>query len=411
VIDVALQPFAEFAFMRRALVANAGAGAGLCALGCLLVLRRMSLVGDAMAHAVLPGAAAGFLLAGLSLPAMSLGGFVAALAVALAAGWVTRSTPQREDASFAAFYLIALALGVLLVSLRGSQVDLMRMLFGSVLAVDDAALLLMAGTSARPGGAGAGVAAAGGGELRPRLPAQRGRPGALHHQLLLVLLVANLVAGFQALGTLMAVGLLMLPAASARFWVAQRAGCRPSPAPSGHGLRLWRAAAVLPLRAAFGPGHRAGPARCTSSHSASARATACAPVSSPPTATEPHEPVPNRRQALIACALPTRSWPPSRQTANEPLQVVASFSLLADMVAQVGGDAVRCTRWSGADADAHAFDPGAGRCPAAGAGRPDRRQRPGLRGLDRPAGACIRHQARRWWWPARASACARASAR
>ena len=215
-----LQPFAEFAFMRRALVANAVLALACAPLGCLLMLRRMSLVGDAMAHAVLPGAAAGFLLAGLSLPAMSLGGFIAALSVALAAGWVTRSTPQREDASFAAFYLIALALGVLLVSLRGSQVDLMRMLFGSVLAVDDAALLLMAGTSSltllalavawRP----LVVESFDPGFLR-----SVGGPGARVHVLLLVLVVGNLVSGFQALGTLMAVGLMMLPAASARFWV------------------------------------------------------------------------------------------------------------------------------------------------------------------------------------------------
>ena len=64
-------PFVEFPFMRRALVATLALALGGAPIGCVLVLRRMSLVGDAMAHAVLPGAAAGFLLAGLSLPAMS----------------------------------------------------------------------------------------------------------------------------------------------------------------------------------------------------------------------------------------------------------------------------------------------------------------------------------------------------
>lgn len=216
-----LQPFSEFAFMRRALVGTLALSMGAAPIGCLLVLRRMSLVGDAMAHAVLPGAAAGFVLAGLSLPAMSLGGFAAALLVALAAGLVTRSTPQREDASFAAFYLIALAAGVLLVSLRGSQMDLMHLLFGSVLAVDDAALLQMAGVSSvtllalavlyRP----LVLESCDPGFLR-----QLGGPGALAHLALLTLLVANLVSAFHALGTLMAVGLMMLPAASARFWVA-----------------------------------------------------------------------------------------------------------------------------------------------------------------------------------------------
>jgi zinc/manganese transport system permease protein len=215
------EPFVEFPFMRRALVATLALSLGCAPIGCVLVLRRMSLVGDAMAHAVLPGAAAGFLLAGLSLPAMSLGGFVAALAVALAAGFVTRATPQREDASFAAFYLIALALGVLLVSLRGSQIDLMHMLFGSVLAVDDAALWQIAAVASLTLWALALM-------YRPLVLESfdpgflrsMGGPGARVHMLLLVLLVANLVSAFQALGTLMAVGLMMLPAAAARFWVA-----------------------------------------------------------------------------------------------------------------------------------------------------------------------------------------------
>jgi zinc/manganese transport system permease protein len=172
-----VQPFAEFAFMRRALVACLALGLSCGPLGTLLVLRRMSLVGDAMAHALLPGAAAGLhLLAGLvaaghepgRLRGRTGGGGAGRLGD-------TRCTPQREDASFAAFYLIALALGVLLVSLYGSQVDLMRVLFGSVLAVDDAALLLMAGHQRHPAGAGRGLPTAGGGELRPRLSARGGR--------------------------------------------------------------------------------------------------------------------------------------------------------------------------------------------------------------------------------------------
>jgi zinc/manganese transport system permease protein len=217
-----LQPWADYAFMRRALVATAALALGSAPLGTLLVLRRMSLVGDAMAHALLPGVAVGFLCAGYSLPAMSLGGFFAALAVALAAGFVTRATRQREDASFAAFYLIALALGVLLVSLRGSAVDLMHLLFGSILAVDDDALRLVAAVASVTLLALALV-------LRP-LVAECVDPGFLHgvggrggrvHGLFLVLVVANLVAGFQALGTLMAVGLMMLPATAARFWAAE----------------------------------------------------------------------------------------------------------------------------------------------------------------------------------------------
>jgi zinc/manganese transport system permease protein len=217
-----LQPLADYGFMRRALVGTLALALGSAPIGTLLVLRRMSLMGDAIAHALLPGVALGFLAAGTSLVAMSAGGFAAALAVALAAGFVTRATRQREDASFAAFYLIALALGVLLISVRGSSVDLMHLLFGSILAVDDAALLLMAGVASasllvlaliyRP----LVVECVDPGFLR-----SMGASGARVHAVFLVLTVANLVAGFQALGTLMAVGLMMLPATAARFWAAE----------------------------------------------------------------------------------------------------------------------------------------------------------------------------------------------
>jgi len=215
-------PFIEFGFMRRALVACVALGLGSAPIGTLLVLRRMSLVGDAMAHALLPGAAIGFAVAGFSLVAMGGGGFVAALLVALLAGWVSHATAQREDASFAAFYLIALAAGVMIISTRGTPVDLMHVLFGSILAVDDAALLLVAGvTSAtllalallyRP----LVVECVDPGFLR-----SVGGPAAAMHHGFLVLLVLNLVSGFQALGTLMAVGLMMLPATAARFWAQE----------------------------------------------------------------------------------------------------------------------------------------------------------------------------------------------
>ncbi|MBV8168675.1 MAG: metal ABC transporter permease [Alphaproteobacteria bacterium] len=229
-------PFLDFGFMRRALVACVAIAVGAGPLGTILVLRRMSLVGDAMSHAVLPGAAVGFLAAGLSLPAMSLGGIAAGLAVALLSGLVTRVTPLREDASFAAFYLISLAAGVLLVSLRGSNVDLLHLLFGSVLAVDDAALYLIAAIATatllilaliyRP----LVVECFDPGFLRAL-----GAGGALYHGIFLVLVVLNLVAGFQALGTLMAVGLMMLPAASARFWAREVWGLAATSAAIGIG--------------------------------------------------------------------------------------------------------------------------------------------------------------------------------
>ena len=218
-IDAVISPFIEFSFMRRALVGCLALSLGAPPIGVFLMLRRMSLMGDAMSHAILPGAAIGYLLAGLSLFAMSLGGFAAGLAVALAAGLVARSTVLREDASLAAFYLVSLALGVLIVSVRGSNIDLLHVLFGTVLALDDAALILVAGIATISLAMLAVI-------YRPlvlecfdpqflRSASSLSSPT---HLIFLVLVVLNLVAGFQALGTLMAVGIMLLPAIAARFW-------------------------------------------------------------------------------------------------------------------------------------------------------------------------------------------------
>ena len=218
-------PFIEFGFMRRALLGCIAISIGATPVGVFLMLRRMSLTGDAMAHAILPGAALGFLIAGLSLGAMTLGGLLAGMAVALLSGLVTRVTILREDASLAAFYLISLAVGVLIVSTRGSNVDLMHVLFGTVLALDDAALILLCSISSLSLFTLALV-------FRP-LVLECADPqflrsvsglSALTHFTFLTLVVLNLVGGFHALGTLMAVGIMILPAAAARFWSANIAG-------------------------------------------------------------------------------------------------------------------------------------------------------------------------------------------
>ena len=157
-----IAPFTEFEFMRRALVGFFALSFGAPLIGVFLMLRRMSLIGDAMAHAILPGAAIGFLIAGLSLFAMALGGLIAGLLIAIGAGLIARATAIKEDASLAAFFLVSLALGVTIVSVKGNNVDLMHFLFGSVLAVDDPALMLIARHQpAFADRAGADLAAAG----------------------------------------------------------------------------------------------------------------------------------------------------------------------------------------------------------------------------------------------------------
>lgn len=214
-----LNPFIEFGFMRQALLGCLALALSAAPVGVFLMLRRMSLTGDAMAHAILPGAAIGYLLFGLSLAAMTVGGVIAGLVVAVGSGLVTRNTLIREDTSLAAFYLLSLSLGVLIVSVRGNNVDLLHVLFGTVLALDGDALTLLWGIT--------GVTWTVLILIRRPLVLECLDPGflrqvsglsAVAHYGFLSLLVINLVAGFHALGTLMAVGIMVLPAASARFW-------------------------------------------------------------------------------------------------------------------------------------------------------------------------------------------------
>jgi zinc/manganese transport system permease protein len=236
IYDLVIAPFADFGFMKRALIACLALSLGSGPIGIFLVLRRMSLMGDAMSHAILPGAAIGFLVAGYSLWAMSMGGLIVGLAVVVLAGVVSRNTILKEDASLAGFYLISLAAGVLIVSKKGSNVDLLHVLFGTILAVDAASLMLVAAISSvtlivlaviyRPLVAEC---------YDPGFLRVAGGHGPIYHIVFLILVVINLVAGFQALGTLMAVGLMMLPAAAARLWSSQVAALAATASAIGFG--------------------------------------------------------------------------------------------------------------------------------------------------------------------------------
>ena len=212
-----VEPFESLAFMRAALVACLALALTNGTVGTLLVLRRMSLDGDVLGHAVMPGAAVGFLYAGPSPGWLSLGGLASGLAVAALAGLLTGGRAVR-DAGLVGFYLVALSLGVVLVAWRGSNVDVIRVLFGTVLAIDQRALVQIAAVSSlvvlviaalyRPLAVGA---------FDPaflRAVGTRAPYGAVFQ----ALVVLALVASFQAFGTLLAVGPMLLPAAAARCW-------------------------------------------------------------------------------------------------------------------------------------------------------------------------------------------------
>jgi zinc/manganese transport system permease protein len=212
-----VEPFETLAFMRAALVACIALALANGALGTLLVLRRMSLDGDVLGHAVMPGAAVGFLYAGPSPMWLSLGGLASGLAVAALAGLIAGERTRR-DAGLVAFYLVALSLGVVLVAWRGSNVDVMRVLFGTVLAIDQRALVQIAAASSvimlviaalyRPLAVGA---------FDPAFLRALGTR-APYRAVFQALVVLALVASFQAFGTLLALGPILLPAAAARCW-------------------------------------------------------------------------------------------------------------------------------------------------------------------------------------------------
>ncbi|MDR3538158.1 MAG: metal ABC transporter permease [Acetobacteraceae bacterium] len=221
--DALVAPFA-LGFMRRALAGCLALSVAAPPLGVFLVIRRMSLMSDVLQHGVLPGLAVGAAVAGLSVWAMGLGGVIAGLTVALLAGVLARRTGAREDSQLAGVYLLALALGVALVSAQRG-IDLTHLLFGSVLAVDDTALFGMAGvaTVTLPGLALIWrplILES----LDPGFMAATGGRGGVWHLGFLALVVLCVVSGFVALGTLMSVGLMMLPAIAARHWSASLGG-------------------------------------------------------------------------------------------------------------------------------------------------------------------------------------------
>lgn len=217
--ELLIDPFTDYGFMRRALAACIALSLGGAPLGVFMSLRRMTLAGDAMSHALLPGVALAFTLAGLALWPMTLGGFIAGVLIAGTAVVLTRFTLLKEDSALALLYLFSLAAGVTLISLKGNNVDLLRLLFGDILAVNRESLTLMAGVSCL---SLFGLAALyrwlvieGFDPAFLKAAAPRAAWGSLFFYGLLML---NLVAAFQTLGTLMALGLMILPAIAARFW-------------------------------------------------------------------------------------------------------------------------------------------------------------------------------------------------
>ncbi len=208
--------------MQNALIGSILLSMSACPVGVFLMLRGMSLTGDAISHAILPGVATAFLICGFSLISMTLGGIFAGIIVALATVLISRNSFQKEDASMTVFYLIALAAGVIIISMKDSTIELLHLLFGSVLAIDTQSLWLittiMLITLCSLFIFWRALVLE---SFDPLFFKSLSPLSKYIHISLLGLVVLNLVGGFQSLGTLLSVGIMMIPAITARFWFSR----------------------------------------------------------------------------------------------------------------------------------------------------------------------------------------------
>src|SRR5512133_741364 len=139
-IEWLIQPF-SYEFMLRGLAAATIVGAVCSIIGCYVVLRSMAFLGDALAHAILPGIAISYLVCGN----LMIGALIASVIVALAIGFFSRHGTIREDTAIGVLFSAALALGIAIIStIRTYAVDLSHILFGDILGVGESDLIQIA---------------------------------------------------------------------------------------------------------------------------------------------------------------------------------------------------------------------------------------------------------------------------
>lgn len=220
------EPF-SYEFMQRALLACLIIGFANGFLGAFVVLRRMALVADALSHSLLPGLAISAIFLGLNPMGLLLGGVLAAVFVALGGHLISRSSRVKEETGIAALYVLAFAVGIAVIKFANVRVSLDHFLFGNILGIGDSDLWICYGVGtfavalltlfSRP------LLLA---LFEPSVARTQGVPVGGLLGLLVVLIVLTMIASLQAVGVLLSLGLMVLPAATV-YLLSDRYGILP----------------------------------------------------------------------------------------------------------------------------------------------------------------------------------------
>lgn len=218
-LDLFITPFVEFDFMLNALISLLCLCCSSPIVGVFLSLKKMSLSGDAISHSILPGVTISFLFFGLSVTALTLGGVIAGLIIIILSSLFSRASTASSDNILTVFYLFSLSLGVLIMSISGSNLDLLNFLFGNIFAINNETILMLGIITSltlitiffisRPLIIEI---------VDPLFFSSVSKIGGLIDIIFMILVVLNLIASFQAIGTLMGIGIMVIPSISLRFW-------------------------------------------------------------------------------------------------------------------------------------------------------------------------------------------------
>ncbi|MBN2002602.1 MAG: metal ABC transporter permease [Anaerolineae bacterium] len=221
-LDLIVAPL-HYAFMIRGLLAAVMVGVVCAVVGTYIVLRGMAFFGDALAHAILPGVAMGYLAGGGERTILFWWALGAAVLTSLGIGAISKHTEVKEDTATGIIFAGAFALGIALISTVDSYtVDLTHFLFGDVLGVSPKDLLL---TGIFGGGVLLTVVAFYKEFLvlsfDPILAATLRLSSRFFESLLLVLIAITIVVALQTVGVALMVAMLVTPAATA-FLLSRR---------------------------------------------------------------------------------------------------------------------------------------------------------------------------------------------